>query len=79
MGGIGTSEKATGEEAEERSGSYVAAIGETEEISVMGGVGGKVESATTENSAAARVGGVIGVGHGLWREVFVGSVGGEGG
>ena len=55
MGAIGASERATGEEAEERSGSYVAAAGETEEISVVAGVGGKVES------AVVGVCGVIGV------------------
>ena len=79
MGGISASERATGEAAEERSGSYVATAGETEEISVVAGVGGKVESAPGENSAAAGVCGVIGVGHGSWGEVSIGSVGGEGG
>ena len=78
MGGISALERVTGDEAEERSGSYVAAAGETEEIFVVTGVGGKVESAPAENSAVAGVCGVIGVRHGSWGEVSVGSVGGEG-
>ena len=79
LGGIGASERTTGEEPEERLGSFVAVAGETEEIFVVAGVGGKVESAPVENSATTGVGGVIGVGHGSWGEVSVGSVGGEGG